>query len=79
MEESHQQRVNQMIKSVEGSVGFLYKFTKLTVWRGGVEVLKEEEEDARLLDRCEGKNGQSTGSVTDASSTWRTSLGKMMS
>ena len=39
MEELHQQRVNQMINST----------------RGGAQILKNEEEDARLLDRCEGK------------------------
>ena len=29
MEELHQQRVNQMIKSAEGSAGLLHKFTNL--------------------------------------------------
>ena len=55
MEELHQQRVNQMIKSAEGSAGLLHKLTKPTAWRGGAQILKKEEEDARLLDRCEAK------------------------
>ena len=48
MEELHQQRVNQMIKSAEGSAGLLHKFAKPTAWRGGAQILKKEEEDARL-------------------------------
>ena len=63
MEELHQQRVNKMIKSAEGSAGLLHKLTKPTAWRGGAQILKKEEEDARLLD----------------SRTWRTCLGKMSS
>ena len=55
MEELHQQRVNQMIKNAEGSAGLLHEFTKPTPWRGGAQILKREEEDARLLDRCEAK------------------------
>ena len=75
-------RVNkesQMIESAEGSAGLLHKITKPTAWRGGAQILKKEEEDAKLLDRCEAKrkNGQNTGSVTNARRTWRTNLGKM--
>ena len=44
-----------MIKSAEGSAGLLHKLTKPTAWRGGAQILKKEEEDARLLDRCEAK------------------------
>ena len=34
----------------------MHKITKPTVWRGGgVQILKEEEEDAKLLARCEEK------------------------
>ena len=54
MEELHQQMVNQMIKSAEGSAGLLHKLTKPTAWRGA-QILKREEEEARLLDRCEAK------------------------
>ena len=53
MEALHQQRVSQMIKSAEGSAGRLQKITKPTEKRGGAQILKKEEEDARLLDRCE--------------------------
>ena len=55
MEELHQHKVAQMMKSAEGSAGLLHKITKPTAWRGGTQILKEEEEDARLLDRCEAK------------------------
>ena len=55
MEELHQQRVNQMIKSAEGSAGLWHKITKPTAWRGGAQISKKEEEDVRLLDRCEAK------------------------
>ena len=54
MEEMHQQKVVQMMKSAEGSAGLLHK-TKPTMWRGGVQILEKEEEGARLLDRCEAK------------------------
>ena len=54
MEEMHQQKVTQMIKSAEGSAGLLHKSTKPTARRGGAQILKKEE-DARLLDRCEAK------------------------
>ena len=55
MGEMHQRNVEKIIKSAEGSAGLLHKITKPTMWRGGVQILKEEEEDARLLDRCEAK------------------------
>ena len=79
MEEMHQQRVNQMIKSAEGNAGLLHKITKLTAGRGGAQILKKEEEDARLLAWCEAKmkEGQSIGNVTKSCRTWMTSFGKM--
>ena len=43
------------MKSAERSAGLLRKITKPTMWRGGVQILKMEEEDARLLNRCEAK------------------------
>ena len=55
MEEMHQQKVKQMIKSAEGSAGLLHHVTKPTPWRGGAQILEKAEEDARLLDRCEAK------------------------
>ena len=55
MEGMHQQKVEQTIKSAEGSAGLLHKITKPTPWRGGAQILEKEEEDARLLDRCEAK------------------------
>ena len=54
MEEMHQHKVTQMIKSAEGSAGLLHKITKPTAWRGRTQILKKEE-DARLSDRCEAK------------------------
>ena len=44
-----------MIKSAEGSAGLRHKITKPTMWRGGGQILKMDEEDASLLDRCEAK------------------------
>ena len=55
MEEMHQRKVEKMIKSAERSAGLLHKITKPTMWRGGGQILKEKEEDARLLDRFEAK------------------------
>ena len=78
MEEMHQRKVEKMIKSAEGSAGLLHKIKKPTLWRGGVQTLKEEEEDAKLLDRCEAKrNGQSIGNVTRKFKICRTSHGGM--
>ena len=45
-----------MIKSAEGSAGLLHNITKPTIWRGGVQILKKEEENAKLLERCEAKS-----------------------
>ena len=55
MEDIHQQKMEQMIKSAEGSAGLLHRITKPTPWRGGARILEKEEEDARLLDRSEAK------------------------
>ena len=78
MYEMHQHRVNQMIKSAEGSAGLLHKITKPPAWRGGAPILKKEV-DVTLLDRCEAKrkHGKNIGSVTKVCSLWRTSLGRM--
>ena len=54
-ESLHQHKVTQMIMSAEGRAGLLHKSTKSTAWRGGAQILKKEEEGARLLDRCEAK------------------------
>ena len=42
----------------KGSAGLLHKIESPTAWRGGAQILKKEEEDARLLDRCEAKRKQ---------------------
>ena len=55
MEEMHQRKVEKTMKSAEGSAGLLHKITMPTMWRRGIQTLKKEEEDARLLDRCEVK------------------------
>ena len=55
MEEMRQHKVAQIIKSAEGSAGLLHKITKPTARRGRTQILKKEEEDARLLGRCETK------------------------
>ena len=43
----------QGVRSAEGGTGLLHEITKPTAWRGGVQILKEEEQDARPMDRCE--------------------------
>ena len=55
MEEVHPHKVAQMIKSAEGSAGLVHKISKPTAWSRGAQILVNEEEDARLLDRCEAK------------------------
>ena len=55
----HQQKMEHLIKSAEGSVGLLHKITKPTAWRGGAQILKKEE-GVRLLDRCEAKRKEWT-------------------
>ena len=55
MEEMHQKKVEQMIKSAEGSAGLLHKVTRPTPWSGGAQILKKGEEDVKFLDRCEAK------------------------
>ena len=50
MEEMHQRKMEKMIET-----GLLHKRTKPTMWRGGVQILRKEEEDARLLERCKAK------------------------
>ena len=52
MEEMHQHKVAQVIKSAEGSVGLLHKISK------GAQILEKEEEDVRLSDRCGAKMGK---------------------
>ena len=55
MEELHQHKVAQMVKSAEESAGLLHKFSKPTAKRRGAQISVNEEEDARLLDRCGAK------------------------
>ena len=57
MEEMHPRKVEKTMESAEGSAGLLHKITKPTMWRGGLQILKKEEEgeNVRLLDRCEAK------------------------
>ena len=42
-----------MIKSAQGSAGLLQKISKPAAWRGRIQILDKEVEDARLLDGCE--------------------------
>ena len=51
----HQRKVEKMIKNAKGSAGLLHKITKPTIWRRGAQILEKEEEDAKLLERCEAK------------------------
>ena len=60
-----------MIESAEGSAGLLHKITMPTMWRGGVEILKKEEEHARLLGRCEAKRKEWALAVAKVCKMWR--------
>ena len=55
MEEMQQHKMEEMIKGAEGSAGLLHKISKHTAWRWAAQILVNEEEDARLLDRCEAR------------------------
>ena len=55
MEADREKFVNRMIASADGEAGLLHKITKPTALRGGMQILKEEEEDAQPLARCEEK------------------------
>ena len=72
MKLEHPKLVGNMINSAAGGTGLLHKITKPTA--GRVQILKEEEEDAKPSARCEekGKNGQNTGNVTRRCSTSKT-------
>ena len=48
MEEMHQHKVAQMIKSAEGSAGLLHKISKRTAWWRGVQILANEEEGCEV-------------------------------
>ena len=45
MEEMHQQKMKQMIKSAKGSAGLLHQITKPTPCRRGAQILEKEEEN----------------------------------
>ena len=48
VEKMHQQKVEQMIKSAQGSAGLLHRITKPTPWRRGAQISEKEGEDVRL-------------------------------
>ena len=77
MEELHQYKVAQMIKIAEGSAGLLHKISKRTAWRRGAQILVNEEEGARLLDRCEAKMKERAKHWQCDEEMWRKSLGRM--
>ena len=54
-EEEHRKFVRRMIASAEGGAGWLHRITKPTVWRGGIQILSEEEEENRPMERREEK------------------------
>ena len=59
MEEMHQHKVEQMIKSASGSAGFLHKITRPTMWRSWT-VVKQR-----------GKNGQNIGNAMRRYRIWK--------
>ena len=54
-EEKHREFVRRMIASAEGGAGWLHRFSKPTVWRGGIRILREEEEENRPVERSKEK------------------------
>ena len=42
MEEIHQHKVTQMMKSADGSAGLLHRITKPTPWRGVAQILEKK-------------------------------------
>ena len=54
-----QKLVSRVIRSAEG-IGFMHKITEPTAWRGGVQILKEEVEDAKPLARRKDKKKEWT-------------------
>ena len=56
MEEMLQHKVAQMMKIAEESAGLFHTISEPPAWRGGAQILVNEEEDARLLD-----HGKATG------------------
>ena len=55
METKHQKLVSRMTASADGGTGLLHKITKPRAWREGVQIVKEEEKDAKSSARCEEK------------------------
>ena len=55
MEVEHLKTLSRLTDSSQGGAGLLHKITEPTVWRGLVQILKEEEQDAKPLTRCEEK------------------------
>ena len=47
--------MEHIIKSADGRTDRLHKITKPTAWKGGVQILKEEEDDAKPFARREEK------------------------
>ena len=47
METEHQKLGNRMIASADGGAGLKHKIAKSTPWRRWVQMVKEEEEDAK--------------------------------
>ena len=44
----HLKLVSRRTKSADGGTSLLHKITKPTAWRGGVQILTEEEEERRM-------------------------------
>ena len=53
--EEHQKLVSRLINSADGGTLLLHRITKPAAWRGGAQIMKEKEEDAKPLARCEKK------------------------
>ena len=53
MEKEHQKPVGRIISSAEGGTGFLHRVTKRAVWRDGLQVIEDVEDDVKPMNRCE--------------------------
>ena len=54
----------------DGRTGLLHKITKPTAWRGGVQILEEEEKDVRPLATGEEK-GREWAKTSSATRRWK--------
>ena len=80
MEEMHQQKVKQMVKSAEETAGPLQKRSRSPQHGEEEQILEKEKKRTQgywIVVKQRGNNGQGIGNVTNVCRNWRTGLGKM--